>query len=127
MGTRMLTAAESPAHANWKAAIAAAEETDTVFLNRGGKGPALRALRTQRTSRLEFETQPDMRAEFAHVLDLYFGGDLEAAIPLTGQVCGRIDGVRPVKAIIEETIAECEAVIASLASRYGAAAARASA
>jgi enoyl-[acyl-carrier protein] reductase II len=125
MGTRMLTAAESPAHGNWKAAIAAAEETDTVFLNRGGKGPALRALRTQRTSRLEFATDPDMRAEFANVLDLYFGGDLEAAIPLTGQVCGRIDDVRPVREIIEATIAECEAVIATLAARYGAPAGRA--
>jgi len=120
MGTRMLTAAESPAHANWKAAIVAAEETDTVFLNRGGKGPALRALRTARSNRLEFDPPDDMRSEFANVLDLYFGGDLEAAIALTGQVCGRIDAVRPVRSILEETVAQCEAVIASLAARYGA-------
>ena len=53
MGTRMLSAAESPVHENWKNAIVAAQETDTVFLNRGGKGPALRALRTARTSRIE--------------------------------------------------------------------------
>lgn len=123
MGTRMLTAAESPAHANWKAAIVAAEETDTVFLNRGGKGPALRALRTGRSNRLEFDPPEDMRVEFANVLDLYFGGDLEAAIALTGQVCGRIDAVRPVRAILEETVADCEAVIASLAARYRPAAA----
>jgi enoyl-[acyl-carrier protein] reductase II len=119
----MLTTAESPAHANWKAAIVAAEETDTVFLNRGGKGPALRALRTGRSNRLEFDPPEDMRVEFANVLDLYFGGDLEAAIALTGQVCGRIDAVRPVRAILEETVADCEAVIASLAARYRPAAA----
>src|SRR4051794_549386 len=53
MGTRMLSAAESPVHENWKQAIVEAQETDTVFLNRGGKGPALRALRTARSSRVE--------------------------------------------------------------------------
>jgi enoyl-[acyl-carrier protein] reductase II len=91
MGTRMLSALESPVHENWKQAIVRAEETDTVFLNRGGNGPALRALRTARTSALEFRNPPDMRSEFAGVRELYFGGDMEAAIPLSGQVCGRID------------------------------------
>lgn len=120
MGTRMLTAAESPAHPNWKDAIVGAEETDTVFLNRGGNGPALRALRTGRTSALEFNNPENMRAHFAQVLDLYFGGDMEAAIPLTGQVCGRIDSVQTVREIIEETMAQFHATLGSLASRYGA-------
>ena len=47
MGTRMVSAAESPVHDNWKQAIVAAAETDTVLLNR--HSPALRALRTERT------------------------------------------------------------------------------
>lgn len=34
MGTRMMSAAESPIHNNWKAAVVAARETDTVLLNR---------------------------------------------------------------------------------------------
>lgn len=104
MGTRMLTSAESPAHMNWKRAIMAAAETDTVFLNRGGQGPALRALRTQRTTRIEAQPPENMRAEFAGVLDLYFGGDMEAAVPLTGQVCGRIDEVLSVSQIIQDTV-----------------------
>ena len=33
MGTRMVAAAESPVHENWKQAIVRAAETDTVFLN----------------------------------------------------------------------------------------------
>jgi enoyl-[acyl-carrier protein] reductase II len=57
MGTRMLSSAESPAHMNWKQAIVGAQETDTVFLNRGGQGPALRALRTERTTRIEAQPQ----------------------------------------------------------------------
>lgn len=104
MGTRMLSAAESPVHDNWKQAIVTASETDTVMLNRGGQGPALRALRTGLTSRLEHDPSPDVRAGFARVQELYFGGDLEAAIPLSGQVCGRITSVEPVRQIIEETI-----------------------
>ena len=34
MGTRMLTAAESPVHDNWKQAVVAAAETDTVNVGR---------------------------------------------------------------------------------------------
>ena len=46
MGTRMLTAAESPVHDNWKQAVVAAAETDTVVVNRYAK-PAMRTLRTE--------------------------------------------------------------------------------
>ncbi|MEQ1780289.1 MAG: nitronate monooxygenase [Hyphomonadaceae bacterium] len=106
MGTRILSSAESPVHHNWKDAIVAAEATDTVFLNRKGPGPALRALRTQRTTRLEDEGSPNIFGEFAHTQDVYFGGDLEAGIALTGQVAGRITDVKPVRQIFEETVAQ---------------------
>ena len=102
MGTRMVSAAESPVHQNWKQAIVDAAETDTVFLNRFSK-PGLRALRTERTSRLEHQDHVDM-AEFGRAMDLYFGGDMEAAIALTGQVAGRIEAVLPVTEIIVETV-----------------------
>ncbi len=119
MGTRMLSSAESPVHANWKNAIVAASETDTVFLNRGGQGPALRALRTERTTRLEFNPPENMRSEFAGVQQLYFGGDMEAAVPLSGQVCGRIDAIEPVRQIIEKTVREFHDTVARLSARYG--------
>jgi enoyl-[acyl-carrier protein] reductase II len=118
MGTRMLSAAESPVHDNWKHAILEARETDTVLLNRGGKGPALRALRTERANRLEFDPPEQVSAEFRRVRDLYFGGDMEAAIALSGQVVGRIDAVLPVREIIESTVRDCVARLDSLATRY---------
>lgn len=120
MGTRMVSAAESPVHQNWKDAIVGAAETDTVFLNRFGPGPALRALRTGKTSEMEAHP-PEAGAmpEMARILDLYFGGDLEASIALTGQVAGRIDAVRPVAEIIAETVAEFHAVCADMGARYG--------
>ncbi|HSL60103.1 MAG TPA: nitronate monooxygenase, partial [Acidimicrobiales bacterium] len=102
MGTRMVSAAESPVHDNWKQAIVAAAETDTVFLNRFAS-PGLRALRTERTTRLEREEAVSM-AEFGTATDLYFGGDMEASIALGGQVMGRIDEVKPVAEILAETL-----------------------
>jgi enoyl-[acyl-carrier protein] reductase II len=104
MGTRMVSAAESPVHDNWKQAIVAAAETDTVFLNRFSR-PGLRALRTERTTRLEREDHVDL-SEFGRTRDLYFGGDLEAAIALTGQVAGRIESVEPVADILHRTVLE---------------------
>jgi len=119
MGTRMVSAAESPVHQNWKDMIVNAKETDTVFLNRQGPGPALRALRTEKTSRFELEPPPNIMAEMTNALDLYFGGDMEAAIALSGQVAGRIDSVKPVAQIIRETVEEFEAVTAELGRKYG--------
>ncbi|HET9689997.1 MAG TPA: nitronate monooxygenase [Acidimicrobiales bacterium] len=116
MGTRMVSAAESPVHDNWKQAIVAAAETDTVFLNRFSK-PGLRALRTARTERLEREQAVSL-AEFGTARDLYFGGDMEASIALSGQVAGRIDAVKPVAEVLEETMREFDRVVRSLADRY---------
>ncbi len=117
MGTRMVSALESPVHENWKQAIVDAKETDTVFLNRF-HSPGLRALRTEKTSRLEREPEINAMAEFGSAKDLYFGGDMESAIPLTGQVCGRIDSVRPVAEIIAEVREEFFATIEAMAGQY---------
>ncbi|MEO0883369.1 MAG: nitronate monooxygenase [Pseudomonadota bacterium] len=114
MGTRVLSSAESPVHQNWKDAIVDADATDTVFLNRTGPGPALRALRTDRTSRLQKDGTDNIFGEFAGTQDVYFNGDLEAGIALTGQVAGRIEAVRPIKDILDETIEEFLAVSARM-------------
>jgi enoyl-[acyl-carrier protein] reductase II len=110
----MVSAAESPVHSNWKDGIVAAKETDTVFLNRQGPGPALRALRTERTTRLELEPSGNIFGEMARAKELYFGGDMEAAIALTGQVAGRIGSVRPVKEILDGIMAEYAEAVAAL-------------
>ncbi|MCR9224741.1 MAG: nitronate monooxygenase [Hyphomonas sp.] len=114
MGTRILSSAESPVHQNWKQAIVDADATDTVFLNRDGPGPALRALRTERTTRIEQDGVENIFGEFAGTQQVYFGGDLEAGIALTGQVAGRIKGVRPVADILNETMAQFEATVSRL-------------
>lgn len=114
MGSRMVASAESPVHENWKRAILAASETDTVFLNRFSR-PGLRALRTQTSTALERQEHVGMDV-FARMRELYFGGDMEASIALAGEVVGRIEEIKPVKQIIEETMAGFWDTIARLAS-----------
>jgi enoyl-[acyl-carrier protein] reductase II len=118
LGTVMVTTVESPVHDNWKRAIIAADATDTVFLN-SHASPALRALRTGRTSALEFDHERNAMGSLGNVRDLYFGGDLEAGIALSGQVAGRIDASRPVADVIRDCVDGCEATLAGLAARYG--------
>jgi len=118
LGTAMVSCAESPVHENWKAAITNAAETDTVFLN-GHTSPALRALRTERTAALEFDHEQNAMASFGNPADVYFGGDMEAGIALSGQVAGRITSVRPVADIISSCATECLETIDRLATIYG--------
>jgi enoyl-[acyl-carrier protein] reductase II len=114
MGTRMVSSAESPVHDNWKNAILAGAETDTVFLNRLSR-PGLRAIRTERTTRLERDEHVPL-TEMAGAMDLYFGGDMEAAIALTGQVMGRIESVEPVRDIINQTMTEFRETLSRLST-----------
>lgn len=109
MGTRMVSSLESPVHDNWKNAIVNAAETDTVFLNRFGR-PGFRALRTELTTKLEHDDEVGMGV-FAKAMDLYFGGDMESAIALTGQVAGRITQVLSTEEILHTTITECRSVL----------------
>ena len=118
LGTRMVSAEESPIHENWKQSIVEAAETDTVFLNRKF-GPGLRALRTEHSEELEYADH-NVMGELGKAMDLYFGGDMNASIALTGQVAGRIDSVRPVAEILAEIAREFHETVAEISGRYGA-------
>lgn len=116
LGTRMVSSSESPVHENWKKSIVEARETDTIFLNRKF-GPGLRALRTEHSEALEYADR-NVMDEFGKAMELYFGGDMNASIALTGQVAGRIDRVRPVAEVLHEIVEEFFQVTSELASRY---------
>lgn len=119
MGTRMLSAAESPVHDRYKQLVVDSTESDTVLLNRFAQ-PAFRVLRTPRSSDLEREEAVSL-GELGGLLDLYFGGNLEAAFAFGGQVAGRIDDVKPVADILNDTISELHEVLAEIARAYPAA------
>jgi len=102
MGTRFVSAAESPVHANYKQAIVDADDTGTVMLNRKST-PCVRALRTERAREIDRQGGFD-RAIFGSVKDVYFGGDMEASLALAGQTVGLIHEVLPVADIIAGTV-----------------------
>lgn len=102
MGTRFVSAAESPVHMNYKQAIVDADDTGTVMLNRKSS-PCVRALRTERAREIDRAGSFD-RAVFGRVRDVYFGGDMEASLALAGQTVGLIHEVQPVADIIGRTV-----------------------
>jgi enoyl-[acyl-carrier protein] reductase II len=112
MGTRFVASAESPVHANFKAAIVAAEATGTWMLNKKAT-PCIRALKSQRT--LAIHEAGLMPADtFTGIQQVYFGGDMEAAPALAGQSAGLIHGVLTVQQIIDDTVAQFHAITARL-------------
>lgn len=117
MGTRMVSAAESPVHEHYKQLIVDTPETGTVFLNRWHK-PGFRVLATPRSEAHERLEEQVPLGTLDGILRLYFEGDLDAAFAFGGQVAGRIDEVKPVADIIRETIEEFEEVVRTLATRY---------
>jgi len=112
MGTRFVSCAESPVHINYKQAIVDAKETGTYVLNKKST-PCIRALKTERTAAIHEEglMPPDT---FTRILDLYFGGDMEAAVGLAGETAGLITAIKSAKDIIEETVAEFFAITARM-------------
>jgi enoyl-[acyl-carrier protein] reductase II len=117
MGTRMVSALESPIHEGWKQAIIAAPETGTVMLKPPGR-PALRALRTERTERLEKDPTRAMEEMGAGVAEVYFKGNVGAGVALSGQVAGRIESVRPVADILRDTMNDFYATLEALGKQY---------
>ena len=56
--------------------------------------------------------------EMRQALKLYFGGDMEASIALSGQVCGRINSIEPVADIYRELGIKTLLIAAEGAVRY---------
>ena len=110
MGTRFVASAESPVHHGFKQAILDAKETGTLVLNKKST-PCIRALKTQRTTAM-YETGLMPADTFARIQDLYFGGDMEAAVGLAGETAGLIDEVRSAHDILHDMVAEFHAICA---------------
>jgi enoyl-[acyl-carrier protein] reductase II len=107
LGTRMLSAVESPVHDAYKQLVVGADATDTVMLSTH-RSPAYRVMRTPLSESLEQEPDVVMGATVGieGILDLYFNGNLDAGFAFGGQVAGRIEDVRPVADIVQGTVAE---------------------
>src|SRR5580704_10813113 len=115
MGTRMVSALESPVHANYKGLVVGADATDTVMLS-AHTSPAYRVMRTSFSESLEQEPSVVMgrTVGMEGVLKLYFEGDLNAGFAFGGQVAGRVEEVLPVERIVHDTVRDFYAVLQAL-------------
>jgi enoyl-[acyl-carrier protein] reductase II len=113
MGTRMVSAAESPVHRNWKDLIVRTPETGTIMLNRHHK-PGFRVLATPVSEAMEQSSEQIFVGSPDAVDALYFRGDLDATFAFGGQVAGRIEAVRPVRDILYDTMWEFYATVEAL-------------
>jgi len=123
MGTRFVCSDECIAHPRYKEKILKAADRSTVVTGQS-VGNAMRCLQNKLTRQfLALEETGATREE----LDLfgrgrmYLGlieGDIDEGSLLSGQIAGLIKEIKPVRAIIEEMVAEAEAIIASLKNSY---------
>jgi enoyl-[acyl-carrier protein] reductase II len=115
LGTRMVSAAESPVHDAYKQLIVGADATDTVMLS-AHRSPAYRVMRTPFSEALEQEPSVVMGSTFGmdKLLELYFEGNLGGAFAFGGQVAGRIGSVQPVATIIHTMVASFYDAVRSL-------------
>ncbi len=117
MGTRFMVTDEAPLHDAIKERVTKTTENGTVLVMRSVKNPA-RCVRNMLAEEvLEME---EKGATLADILTMVAGklgkrsydtGDCESSVIACGQIAGLIDRVKPVKQVIEDMMAEAEAVL----------------
>jgi enoyl-[acyl-carrier protein] reductase II len=103
MGTRFVASAESPVHPNYKNAIVAAGVDGTIMLPR----PPRAKMRTLRTpAALDMVEGLETQGRLGSVIDaLYIGGDVDNTAGSAGLSSALIHEVKPVRTIVEDTMA----------------------
>jgi enoyl-[acyl-carrier protein] reductase II len=121
MGTRFVCTTECIAHPKFKQKILAASDHATVVTGQS-LGHPVRCLRNKMTHEFLMREQAgDPREELERMgLGKFYAGviegDVEGGSLMAGQIAGLIRAIKPVNMIINEIVAEAEAVIAKLPS-----------
>ena len=119
MGTRFICSEECIAHPNFKQKILKANDRATVITGES-TGHPVRCLENKMTRQfLAMERAGASKEELDRfgMGKLYLGvieGDMNNGSLMSGQIAGLVKDIKPVKAIIEEMIAEAEEIIAKL-------------
>ncbi len=104
MGTRFMSSAESPAHSNWKQAITDSE----VTLNTEPGMPGIR-MRVARTELAEAvfrgDVDPAGNPYAGPFMEAFENGRLDQAMVGCGESASLVGSIKPVREIIDETVA----------------------
>lgn len=111
MGTRFLASTECSAHADYKAKVVAAKDSDTIVTGRisghpvrGLKNAFARDARKAELANLRGESDEEMR--LAGSLRRAVSGDVKGGSLMSGQIACLIDEVKPCQQIMDELISE---------------------
>ena len=124
MGTRFVCSQECIAHPAYKQAIVDASDRSTIISGQS-TGYPMRSLENKLTR--EFLEKEKSGISMEELMEFGVGkvrlglieGDLEKGTLLAGQIAGMIKEIKPVKVIIEEMVAEAEAIITQLRNSAG--------
>ncbi len=120
MGTRMLATVENTIHENFKKWMISADERSTVLIQKSLRNPA-RVINNETAKRvLELEKNGASPERLAPLIDSALGrenllnGTVEEGIFAMGECVGLIDGIKPVKEVIEEMVSDAEKILSDL-------------
>ena len=113
IGTCLLASEECPIHENYKQAVIKARDNDTIVTGRIAgtpvrilKNPMAREyVRMERSGADKMELE---RFTLGSLKKAVEGGDVKNGSLMAGQVASMVDGIRPVKEIIEKMVREYE-------------------
>lgn len=115
MGTRFMSAAESPVHANWKRAITDCDTT--LNIDPGMAGIRMRVVANDLAeSVFRGEVDPAGNPYAGPFLEAFENGRVDLAMVGAGESASLVDAVKPVVEIIDETVATFAAELDRLAA-----------
>lgn len=120
LGTRLLVSEECPIHDNYKAALLAAGDNDTIVTGRSIGAP-VRVLKNRMSReyiKREKAGADKMELEkytLGSLRRAVFDGDVQNGSLMAGQTAGQLKAIRPLAAILEELDRGCAACLARLA------------
>lgn len=123
VGTCLLTSEECPIHANYKKAILAAKDSDTIVTGRSAGGP-VRVLKNKMSREYARMEKRGATLEELEVLTLgglrraVFDGDVENGSVMSGQVAGQLHEIRPLRQIFEELCSQRDQVLKDTVQRW---------
>lgn len=104
MGTRFMSAAESPVHENWKRAIT--DSQVTLAIDPGMPGVRMRVAQTELAEAVaRGDVDPKGNPYAGPFFDLFNDGRLDRTLAGCGESASLVDEVKPVAQIIQETVA----------------------
>ena len=123
VGTCLLTSEECPIHDNYKQAILAAKDSDTIVTGRSAGAPVrvLKNKMSREYARMEKQGATLKELELLTLGGLrrvVFDGDVENGSVMSGQVAGQLHEIRPLRTIFKELCTQRDHVLKETVSQW---------